>query len=246
VHTFIFFTPSGKKYIVYFQDSSDLVYPDSPPRSLFFSINFQPVGSASRGSREDFYEPEKVRDTIIRACQIFLKKFIQKEVEIGLVFICDDQDNKETQRLRLFHRWFKSCKEITTFENFHFEFHTEKYSDGSFCCGAILNKKNATFKSQLKDFQSAVTSNLSLDQGWYLICLTPSVLSSNLWTPFYLQSGRTNKSRSRQPCFQDSLPPTLNINHIMNSSRLQDRSSNHRAISTSTMNEKWTLFRECR
>jgi len=165
VHTFIFFTPSGKKYIVYFQDSSDLVYPDSPPRSLFFSINFQPVGSASRGSREDFYEPEKVRDTIIRACQIFLKKFIQKEVEIGLVFICDDQDNKETQRLRLFHRWFKSCKEITTFENFHFEFHTEKYSDGSFCCGAILNKKNATFKSQLKDFQSAVTSNLSLDQG---------------------------------------------------------------------------------
>lgn len=114
-------------------------------------------------SRRDINESDKVRDTIIRACEIATKKFGYKH--LGFLFICSDEQDMEKARLRLFAKWFKYYSEGIGSLNFRFTAHTKEYSNTSFCGGVLLNKDNPDFDLLMEDVRLAMNTNLGLDQG---------------------------------------------------------------------------------
>lgn len=116
-----------------------------------------------RNYGRDIYESDKVRDTIIRACEIVNKKLAHRN--IGFVFICSDNKGMEKARLRLFAKWFKFYTEGKGSLNFHFSERIKEYTNSSFCGGVLLNKNNPDFNSLMEDVKKAMDTNLGLDQG---------------------------------------------------------------------------------
>jgi hypothetical protein len=94
-HQFFFDTTHGHRYFVRFTPAHYLFLIDCIPCKNIFEVSFH-------HEKKDGTPDERVKHTIIHLILTFIS-----EHRGPIVYVCDNLDNKERGRLRLFNRWFR-------------------------------------------------------------------------------------------------------------------------------------------
>lgn len=113
----------GVEYLVYFSDGSGY-FENKYFSKYLFVFGFKPQSSTN------FTYDDRTAETII---YIFSQKLIHDNYII--LFVCDEKDNRQINRNRLFNRWFKKYND-GNFDKFDLVFEENTF------VSAILLKEN--------------------------------------------------------------------------------------------------------
>jgi hypothetical protein len=126
---FFFETKRAIKYFVRFTRATYLFQETCIPCSNIFEISFSPETHSSG-------KDPRTRNTIIKLIANFIA-----ENRTPVLYVCDNLDNREFPRLKLFKQWFKETKS----DEFQHDYRILEFEDYRVILGIIAYKWDTAF-----------------------------------------------------------------------------------------------------